>query len=105
MSLKRYAKLLPGSYHYLSASCFSLFNQADLVPEIYKAAAKDITAQHAHLSPDILEQSHMKLARQFREALLRAGIFGGMSKAINVIFSREIVTSYIDTATVTSGTA
>ena len=78
MSLKKYAGLLPDSYHYLSACCFSIFNRPTEAASIFTAALEDLQAGKA----DHTRQMH--LARQFREALLRAGIFGGMSKAINV---------------------
>lgn len=85
MSLKKYAELLPDSYHYLAASCFSLFNRPEIVPGIFKFAHENIPNIVDSSDPNMtLKNSELHLARQFREALLRAGIFGGMSRAINV---------------------
>lgn len=88
MSLEKFSKLLPSTYHFLSAACFSIFNQPQAVPSIWIAAHKNLqsypelgsklSAESTEIPADVL------LARQFRESLLRAGIFGGMSKAINV---------------------
>lgn len=83
MSLRRYSKLLPGTYHFLSAACFSIFNQPQIIPSLFDAARKSVSEDHPAESPAVV-QAELHLARQFREALLRAGIFGGMSKAINV---------------------
>ncbi len=74
MSLDRFAKLLPTSYHWLSSNTFCLFNQPAICAALFKETLSKTPVQ-----------SHMLLARQFREGLLRAGIFGGMSKAINVL--------------------
>ena len=85
MSLKKFSKLLPTNYHYLAASCFSIFNQPKVVPGIFQEALSYLDdPDTSSILPKA--QAELLLARQFREALLRAGIFGGMSKAINVMF-------------------
>ncbi|ORY80875.1 meiosis protein SPO22/ZIP4 like-domain-containing protein [Protomyces lactucae-debilis] len=73
MSLKYFEKVLPSSYHYLSGSVFSIYNQPVLASAIFTQALRSKTKQNDRLL----------LARQFRESFLRSGIFGGMSKAIN----------------------
>jgi hypothetical protein len=74
MSLKHFQKVLPASYHYLSASIFSIYNQPTLASAIF---AETLKSKPTH-------DERLLLARQFRESFLRSGIFGGMSKAINV---------------------
>lgn len=83
-SLQKFAKLLPSTYHYLSASTFSIYNQPEIVPGIFRAAHAALSSENSLLDSQNIKASELLLARQFREALLRAGIFGGMSKAINV---------------------
>ena len=83
MSLNKLAEALPTTYHYLAASCFCLYNRPDGVVSVWQHAYGRLVNQtngrgHPGGDPELL------LARQFREAILRAGIFGGMSRAINV---------------------
>ncbi|BFZ58264.1 hypothetical protein PYCC9005_005326 [Savitreella phatthalungensis] len=81
MSLKKYAAALPDTYHYLAASCFCIYNRPDAIPAVFEFARKHAAGLRGHQSVE----ADLRIARQFREAILRAGIFGGMSKAINAL--------------------
>lgn len=86
MSLSRFAEALPTAYHYLAASCFCIYNRSEVVPSVWThahARLKDSSSK-TEAARHVGASAELHLARQFREALLRAGIFGGMSRAINV---------------------